>query len=222
MADTSADAATYFASRLKVRGLVVTSVRRGPVPSGRDLVASTVSPRLRVIVADMLRVSQNDYAEALLWTAGIHAGSPRTWAGVTTHARTSLAAYGVPTDRMVLRDGSGLSRSTRLSAYHLATLMGRVARDPVLRPVFVGREALPRAGQTGTLENRFVTRPTTCAVGRVKAKTGSMRDASTLVGLAAGVDGKERAFAFVSNGRASSTDLRWRIDRLAATSTMCI
>ena len=222
LSDTSADAATYFSRYLQVNGLTVASTQRARTPSDRIKVANSISPVLSTIVADMLRVSQNDYAEALLWTAGIKAGAPKTWAGVTGHARTTLARRGVPLTSVVIRDGSGISRSNRTSAYSLAALVSIIYRDPALRSVFFAPTALPIAGRTGTLETRFGTAPASCAVGRVVGKTGSLKDVTALAGVAHGVDGTPRAFAYVSNRRLSTATVRGRIDVLAATTTMCM
>ncbi|WP_252976294.1 D-alanyl-D-alanine carboxypeptidase [Janibacter melonis] len=82
--------------------------------------------------------------------------------------------------------------------------------------------SLPIAGRTGTLQNRFETAPASCAVGRVRAKTGSLRDAGAMAGIAKGTDGKERVFAVVSNGQPYDADLRGRIDSFVATTTLCM
>lgn len=222
LANTSLDAATYFSKQLAANGVSVASTRRGRTPAARVRVAHTSSPTMSTIVGDMLRLSQNDYAEALLWTSGIKAGAPRTWAGVTGYSRQTLARHGVPVTSVVIRDGSGISRSNRTTAETLSVLASAIYRDPALHSVFFAPNALPVAGRTGTLETRFATAPSSCAKGLVVAKTGSLKDVSALMGIAKGVDGKPRAFAFVSNKRKNTSAVRTRIDVLAATATMCM
>lgn len=185
-------------------------------------VAVTSSPVLSTIIADMLRESNNDYAEALLWSSGLAAGGSRTWTAMTWRVTTEMRRYGIPVSGMRLYDGSGLSRSDRITASSLEALVGKLYMDPAMRPVFYTNSAMPVAGRTGTLEDRFSTSPSSCAVGRVRAKTGSLRDATFLTGIAHGTDGRVRAFAFISHDRANTAAVRQKLDELAATAVTCM
>lgn len=220
--DTSRQAAEVFASALRSQGVAVWLSGRARVPASARQLTSRRSLELRTIVATMLRESENDYAEALLWTSGIAAGATPSWAGVTGHSRRTVSRYGVPVAYARLYDGSGMSRSNRISAVTLATLAQRLYADPAYRPLVYGSTAMPVAGRTGTLADRFGTWPSRCAVGRVRAKTGSLRQVSLLAGVATGTDGRVRAFAFISNGREVTWSLRTRLDELAATTTLCM
>ena len=82
-------------------------------------------------------------------------------------------------------------------------------------------QAIPTAGRTGTLENRFTTTQSKCAVGKVWAKTGTLSDVVSLAGFTKGADGRVKAFAFVVNGKDSTTTLKQNIDMLAATVNGC-
>lgn len=220
--DTSVQAGEVYARALEAKGITVRDTRRATTSSTASEVASRPSPELRTIVGDMLRVSQNDYAEALLWTSGMEAGAPRTWAGVTAHAEKSVTGYGVPTSGLALADGSGLSRSTAISPTTLAALLARLHEDPVQSPTFFAPRALPVAGRTGTLAERFATAPSSCATDLVRAKTGSLRDTTALSGIAEGTDGRTRAFSFISNDRDNTAAVRQTIDELAATTVTCM
>ncbi len=105
-------------------------LRRGATATGAQQIASGRSPELRTIVGDMLRVSHNDYAEKLLWASGMKAGTSRTWAGVTSYSRSQVAGYGVSTYGSVTADGSGLSRSDRLTSHTLAQLVLALRKHP--------------------------------------------------------------------------------------------
>jgi D-alanyl-D-alanine carboxypeptidase/D-alanyl-D-alanine-endopeptidase (penicillin-binding protein 4) len=74
--------------------------------------------------------------------------------------------------------------------------------DPGLRSAFLGSLAV--AGRTGTLERRLRFAP---VAGRVRAKTGTTRQASAL----AGVVGDRYAFAIVQNG----SPVSWHWARVA-------
>jgi D-alanyl-D-alanine carboxypeptidase/D-alanyl-D-alanine-endopeptidase (penicillin-binding protein 4) len=93
-------------------------------------------------------------------------------------------------------DGSGLSRSDRLTTRALAGLLVLAWYDPDLRPVVY--DVLPVAGVNGTLEKRMRVSP---ARGAVRAKTGTTSIASALSGYV-----RDRyVFAVVQNGYPIST-----------------
>lgn len=220
--DTSMQAAGVYADALEGNGISIRSTTRKKAPESTNQITYRSSPELTTIVADMLRESNNDYAEALLWTSGLEAGAAPTWEGVTGRVRAEVQSYGVPTSGMQLHDGSGLSRSNRIAATSLSTLMATLYTDPEMQPTFFADDALPIAGRTGTLESRFGTSPSSCAVDKVRGKTGSLRDTTVLTGIAVGDDGRMRAFSFLSGDRENTAAVRQTIDELAATTVTCM
>ncbi|WP_438803364.1 D-alanyl-D-alanine carboxypeptidase/D-alanyl-D-alanine-endopeptidase [Nocardia brevicatena] len=78
---------------------------------------------------------------------------------------------------------------------------------------------LPVAGGTGSLTNRFVTRDRAGA-GWVRAKTGTLSVASTLVGYVLDSDGRVLTFALMSNDRPPEVS-RPALDAVAATLRNC-
>ncbi len=59
-------------------------------------------------------------------------------------------------------------------------------------------DGLPVAGQTGTLSDAFAGNP---AVGRLRAKTGTLRDAKALSGFVDAPDGARHiSFSYIQNG----------------------
>jgi D-alanyl-D-alanine carboxypeptidase/D-alanyl-D-alanine-endopeptidase (penicillin-binding protein 4) len=94
---------------------------------------------------------------------------------------------------VVITDGSGLSKQNRITPGLLVVAMfhsfggvdGGVLRD-----------SLAVSGRTGTLRKRFVG---TDMVGRVRAKTGWIRGASSLSGLVEMPNGKRRWFSILMN-----------------------
>ena len=67
------------------------------------------SPPLSDLAATMMKLSQNLYAETLLKTLGLSAGTPSA-AGGTAAVRTVMDGWGLPALGYVQADGSGLSR----------------------------------------------------------------------------------------------------------------
>jgi serine-type D-Ala-D-Ala carboxypeptidase/endopeptidase (penicillin-binding protein 4) len=106
-----------------------------------------------------------------------------------------MTALGVPTDGLVLHDGSGLAPDDRASC---ATMLKVI--ELAARPKFAAIDkGLPIAGETGTLVDRFVGSP---LAGRLRAKTGSIGGVVGLVGVVDGAAGIR--FAFVANGSFST------------------
>ena len=221
--DTSIDAGHVFAGLLKEYGVRTSSVVRARAPRGAPLLASVKGRRLDLIVKDMLLPSDNDHAEALHRAVALRSGYPATWAGAAAAQRKVLAGLGVDLGTSRLYDGSGLSRSDRLTARQLVSVLSLPLDGNHPRLVSL-LSSLPVAGRSGTLASRYLrytTWPTRCAVGLVEGKTGSLRGVITLAGYARGADGRTKAFAFLANGVPSTLTTRQAVDRLAATVTGC-
>jgi D-alanyl-D-alanine carboxypeptidase/D-alanyl-D-alanine-endopeptidase (penicillin-binding protein 4) len=108
--------------------------------------------------------------------------------------RAQLAKIGLPPGAYRSENGSGLFASTEVSAKQLLVLLGAAHRDYRIGPDLVG--SLPVGGHDGTLARRWVGRP---AMGRVRAKTGTLDRVSSLAGYI-GVDGGHLlAFAILAN-----------------------
>jgi D-alanyl-D-alanine carboxypeptidase/D-alanyl-D-alanine-endopeptidase (penicillin-binding protein 4) len=223
--DTSLDAGRIFAAKLVARGAGVAGVVRARTVSGAAVLATHTSPPVRTLVATMLNKSDNDYAEGLLRLSAIARGHTATWTNSNAVARSVLRDLRVPLTGVVLYDGSGLSRSNRMTARSLTAILRAAASPgrPRLHSVYAPT-ALPIAGMTGTLRaarGRFTTAPSNCARGRLVAKTGTLRDVVTLAGRTTGADGRQHFFAFMVNGPSSTLTVKRAVDGLAATVTGC-
>lgn len=218
--DTSMDAASVFAAKLRAAGVAVSSVARGHAGTA-PVIASVQGARLDAIVRQMLLVSDNDHAEALNRLVAVKLGKPATWAAASAVQQTVLAGEGVSIPLATLKDGSGLSRADRLSALQLARVVDNFLEPGQSDLAILSSGALPLAGRTGTLQRRFTTWPSSCAAGRVSAKTGTLSDAAALAGYTRGTDGRLKAFAFVVNYDTDLTTARRALDNLAATVNGC-
>jgi serine-type D-Ala-D-Ala carboxypeptidase/endopeptidase (penicillin-binding protein 4) len=222
--DTSLDAAKVFAGKLKAAGVGVVAVGRATARLGAPLVATVQGDRLDAIVRQMMLVSDNDHAEALHRLVAVKASYPATWTGARLAQRVSLARDGITLPDNALRDGSGLSRSDRLTSTQLARVVDNILESHQSDLAVLRSGGLPVAGRTGTLRasyGRFNTSPSKCAAGRVVAKTGTLSDAVALAGWTRGTDGRLKAFAFLVNYKKADLTLKRRIDALAATVTGC-
>ena len=226
--DTSIDAGQVFAGKLAAAGITVDgAVARAQASSTDVPVAQHQSPKLADTVHQMLKVSDNNTAETLLRMTALGAGRSATFEDGAAVVRGVLSdTYGISLDNVEIHDGSGLSRANRIPATTLAEILDRATEsryESVLGPIVDG---LPVAGEAGgTLApewGRFDDPNSSCAVGKVRAKTGTLTGAIALSGLTKGTDGNWKIFSFVENGStANANSIKDAMDGLAATVNGC-
>jgi D-alanyl-D-alanine carboxypeptidase/D-alanyl-D-alanine-endopeptidase (penicillin-binding protein 4) len=235
--DSAKDAGTYFAARLQVylqaalsarTDLAVSSAYSGKMPAadGAPTVAQFAGNTSGSALRLMLLVSENDVAEMLLRNSAVATTGDGSWAAARTNARRTLNSLGIDTTGWVFDDGSGVSRTARLTARGLVQLL-RTAVSPDHPELAPLRGWLPVGGVSGTLKaanGRFTTFPSVCARGDVYAKTGTLFDTIGLAGYAEGSDGRLKTFAVLvhrSGETYSKLTVRRSVDRIAATATGC-
>lgn len=227
MMDTGTDAANYFAYRLRKNGIPIIKVKRGVTNQDRTQPLTRIGSRIGPAIDNMLRYSDNNYAEALFRLVAVHSGRPGTFTGGAEAVGQVLTDYGIDPAGAVVYDGSGVSRANRITptALNQITAAALRAENAHLHRMFRER-ALPIAGQTGTLWDgyrRFVYPESSCAAGRALAKTGTLTGAITLSGVATAADGRPRVFSFLLNGKAASDKYgaRRALDQWTAAVTGC-
>ena len=221
LADTALDAGNVFAAALRAAGVATSSVARAKAPASTYVTSST-GRTIGDLTQEMVRASENDFAEGLLRLAAIGRGQPATWTGARTNARNVLAGSGVALTGMTIIDGSGLSTANRQTNQSIVAVLRRAKADATVGPLLFSANGLPVAGRSGTLVNRFVTTPTSCAAGRVQAKTGSLDTVTNISGLATGVDGRLRWVSVLVNGPTNNGATIASVDRIAAAATACL
>jgi serine-type D-Ala-D-Ala carboxypeptidase/endopeptidase (penicillin-binding protein 4) len=189
--DPAALAAQRLTDLLRARGVAVGgSPASGRAPADATDVVSLPSPPVKDLVAEMLRESDNLTAELLTKEIGRRAsGAGTTQAGLAAITQ-DLSAHGLPTDGTSEVDGSGLATQDRVTCGLVQAVLDRAG------PTSVIGQGLPVAGQTGTLEKRFQNNP---AAGRLRAKTGTLRQVTALAGFVDSVPGSRLSFSFIVN-----------------------
>lgn len=91
-------------------------------------------------------------------------------------------------------NGSGLSRSERISAMHLAQLLRDAAFSPVAAPF---RDSLPVVGVDGTMKSRLKADP---VAGNAAIKTGSLNAVRAIAGYVKAQSGRDLAVVMIING----------------------
>jgi len=202
---------TLLKELLERSGLSTVPVSLGFTPEDAIPLASTRRP-LGEIITVMLKKSDNLCAENLFkYLAHALSGQKGTAAGGEKAVKEYLRGQGIPTDRLVIADGSGVSRYNLTNADTITRLLVAAAKDQATFRLFA--TALPFAGKDGTLVNRMKGTP---AERRVQAKTGTMQGVSALAGYTVTADGEPLAFAMiVENFVGPEQRVRKFLDRIA-------
>jgi D-alanyl-D-alanine carboxypeptidase/D-alanyl-D-alanine-endopeptidase (penicillin-binding protein 4) len=155
------------------------------------------SPPLHALVARLGKDSDNFAAEMLFKSLG---GKEKRQglqsADAVKVVRRYLEEIGVHDAGIVIRNGSGLFDSNRLTAHALTTVLRDMHGRPSLRHEFVGHLAV--AGVDGTLRWRLRGERTR---RMVRAKTGTLASVTALSGYVLSQDdGAPLAFAVLVNG----------------------
>ncbi len=216
LADPAAGAASQFADLLRARGVRLTGpVRHTVAPRDGDEVAAVQSAPLSQVVERVLEISDNEGAEVLARQVAVARDEPASFAGGARAVTATLGDLGVPLAGVRLHDGSGLTRSNRLTGAALVSVLQVAAdpRHPELRPVITG---LPVSGFTGSLADRFDTGPQ-AGLGRVRAKTGTLTGVRALAGVATDREGTPMAFVLSADKirYVKNLDAEQRLDELA-------
>jgi D-alanyl-D-alanine carboxypeptidase/D-alanyl-D-alanine-endopeptidase (penicillin-binding protein 4) len=122
----------------------------------------------------------------LLYTLGAEfAGAPGTRSNGVAAIVDYLDGHGLATSSLVVDNGAGLSRHTRISAELLGKVLLLAAGSP-LAPEFLS--SLSIGGMDGTTRGRFRGHP---EAGRMHLKTGRLDDVAAIAGFVHGSDGAD-------------------------------
>lgn len=220
-------AAKLFARALKTRGIQVegqTLSRDSRMAAGQrfdpshsvELVFVQSQP-LGEIARKTNKESNNLYAELILRTLGRERGEMAALpeapgrergddeAGLAV-IRVWLERAGVPTGRLALHDGSGLSRLDLVTPETSARFLLALSRTGA-GSVF--KDSLPLSGHDGTLAGRLKT-----ITDRVSAKTGSLTYDNSLSGYLTTSRGQTFVFSIMCNDQTRQADSIRLIDQI--------
>jgi D-alanyl-D-alanine carboxypeptidase/D-alanyl-D-alanine-endopeptidase (penicillin-binding protein 4) len=185
-------AAATFTRLLEARGVVVGGpAATATAPADSVVVAEMTSPRLDAMLDELLAWSDNGFAELLVKELGLAvSGQPTTEAG-TAVVTSTLAGWGLGEGSTVIADGSGLDTGNRLTCDALVGTLEMADDDAAVL------DGLARPGSPGTMWGRL-TEP--AAIGRVRAKTGTLDTVRALAGDVASAAVDRIRFAFITNG----------------------
>ena len=175
-------------------------VRESAVPPGAVQLAVSESPALAEIVRDLNKWSNNVMARQLHLTLAASPGADEAAADLALQAL--LAERGMNFPELVVGNGAGLSRQSRLSADSLARLLAVAWQGPLM-PEFVA--SLPLAGSDGTLRKRYQRND---AASRAHLKTGSLDGVKGIAGYLLDKQGRRHiVVAMVNHPRADDAQV---------------
>jgi serine-type D-Ala-D-Ala carboxypeptidase/endopeptidase (penicillin-binding protein 4) len=191
--------AKLYAARLlttlwqQAGGRLTGRVREGPAPTDTPPSFELTSPPLAEVVRDINKYSNNVMAQQLLLTLALQ--GPGIAQATPEGGRAALRRWlgervGAPPAAVVLDNGSGLSRQTRVSAALLARVLQTAWASPVMPELMA---SLPILGQDGTLRRAQV------GVGQAHLKTGSLRGVAGVAGYVLGASGRRYVLVAVVN-----------------------
>ena len=165
----------------------------GDAPTSEPLLKFASEPLTEALIR-LNKYSNNLMARNLFLTLGAEAyGAPATLDKGARAVRTVLTQQGVPTRKLVLENGAGLSRVERVSADALNQLLRAAYRSPLFAEF---ESALPIVATDGTLKRRFKG---SALAGQAHLKTGTLRDVSALAGYVDTAGGQRVSFVMLVN-----------------------
>ena len=151
----------------------------GPTPTNAVVLASHLGRPFAEVARGMMKRSDNPLTRLTYLRLGAKAaavGEPTLHAAERS-VQEWFVAKGISTDGLVMDNGSGLSRSERITARQLAAVLEAAYKGPYAPELLT---SLPVAGVDGTLTRRFKG---SRVEGRARMKTGTLRNVVALAGL---------------------------------------
>ena len=189
----------------------------GPTPATAQVLARHEGRAFAEMARSMMKSSDNVLARLTYLRLGALAAQTCTdpaAAGETTLAsaerdvRAWLTSKGIDATGLVLENGSGLSRTERITPTTMAALLA-AAHDGRFNIEF--EQTLPLAGYDGTLSHRLKGGP---AEGRARMKTGTLHTATALAGYVPDSHGRLWAVAAMVNDAGGASKGRAALDAL--------
>jgi D-alanyl-D-alanine carboxypeptidase/D-alanyl-D-alanine-endopeptidase (penicillin-binding protein 4) len=181
--------AQFAARNVKVTNRRVTSEDANL--HSKESIAKFQSPPLQKIMDWMLTWSDNTLGNRMAMFASMKAGFGYSESGIQETFVKTLNSLEIDPTGLNAVDGSGLSRSNRVSTKMLAQLLLKTYTNEKYRTIYGG---LPVGGVNGTMRNRFVTSAPK-AIGLVRTKTGLL---TGVVSMAGYVQGGDHEYIFVA------------------------
>ena len=174
----------------KLRG----KVREGTLPqAGARQLAEWQSPSLAEVIRDINKFSNNVMARQVFLTIAAETTQQAASAKLAERSIKDWAQQrGLSLPELVLENGSGLSRTERISGGGLARLLQAAYASPVMPELI---SSLPISGLDGTMKRR----KNNPSAGSAHIKTGSLRDVNGMAGIVHAANGRHYVVVGIIN-----------------------
>ena len=173
---------TFRALWKRLGGTWTGRAREGLTAESARLVASHVAAPWREVLRPLNKHSDNAHTRLLYLLLGVHSQIPAppeatTFERADREIRGWLEAQRISAEGLVLDNGSGLSRSERITPRTLALMLKKSQESRHAADLLM---SLPVAGEDGSMRNRLKNATST---GWARLKTGSLRNVAALAGI---------------------------------------
>ncbi|MBP2239797.1 D-alanyl-D-alanine carboxypeptidase/D-alanyl-D-alanine-endopeptidase (penicillin-binding protein 4) [Cytobacillus eiseniae] len=173
-------------------------VSTGKTPEKSRMLKRIESEPLSEILIPFMKLSNNVIGEMLVKELGKVVYGEGSWDKGIKVLKAQLQKFGVQSELLVLRDGSGLSHVNLIPANELSSFLFAIQKEAWFHTFL---HSLPVSGAPermlgGTLRNRMINTP---AQWRVRAKTGSLATVSSLSGYIDTENGERLIFSIILN-----------------------
>jgi D-alanyl-D-alanine carboxypeptidase len=208
----------FIKAQLKARDIRVSTLKVTSAEArlyAKESIAKFESPPLQTIMDWMLLWSDNRLGDRMAMYASMKAGFGHTESGIEKVFVKILTDLEVDSTGLNAVDGSGLSKSNKLSARMMGQLLLKTYANDKYRSIYGG---LPIGGVSGTLKTRFIESAPS-AIGLVRAKTGTLNGTVSLAGY---VQGGDQEYIFVAiadqipKGTSAGKSARMALDKVLA------
>ena len=190
--------AFYYALKEKLLdiGVKVTgTLKLKRVPRGAKYLFTHYSQPLESVISTIAKKSDNLMARQLFLTLGATSFSPPSTLYKSRKAvEKTLGRYHILEKGIRVENGSGLSRSARITAKTLANLLNHAYKNYGQRWM----NTLSIAGIDGTIHNRFKY---SSVFGRAWMKTGTIKGVKNIAGYVEGASGRRYVVVVLVNDR---------------------
>jgi D-alanyl-D-alanine carboxypeptidase/D-alanyl-D-alanine-endopeptidase (penicillin-binding protein 4) len=172
-------------------------LRAAAAPMGTRLLAQHQSRPWGELLRPVLKTSDNALTRLLYLSLGVPGMADEPQATTTELAERAvrgwLAEHHIDDRGLVLDNGSGLSRSERITPWQMVRLLQVAWKGPLAADLLA---SLPLAGVDGTMRRRLKDSP---AAGWARLKTGTLKNVVALAGVVRDERGRPWAVAMMIN-----------------------
>ncbi len=175
----------------------------------RKTIAGVKSPSLSQIVFWTNLISNNLFAEHLVRLIGKHKQDVGSVTAGTSCIKNFWLSKGIDLGGMCMSDGSGLSRSNKITASQLVEILSVMDTCSKSKSFY---SSLPEAGKTGTIRGMCKG---SAAEGNLRAKSGYMSGVRSYAGYVTTLSGRRLAFAMIANNYSCTpADMKRKMESL--------